>query len=464
MRILNFVSPLVNQFLSYFTPFFTGQTKPTIKKLYLFIAAMTVTASLSVRKFHTHVISHLSSNSLNSFYYMLSDAGRKLPVDYWTQATVKLALSVVPEDAQHLPILHIGDDTGIQKTGKDMGARTLHDHSGYHKTPQYRGNKGRNGSDFYQGHCFVSTMMMVPARVKEQLSYLPVITGQRMWNGQETKLKMMADMIRLQHDEIGKDRKALSLFDSWFPRGEVAALHEIDNLEILCNAKVNTVMYDPIVPPRTGGPGRPRIYGDRITLDDFELKPVPGTDLSIGYKFVKTNIFGDKIVFAIVTQLGESGEKRLFICTDPSICTAFVEHPELLPEATQELVQIDTNYAPYAAYLLRWIIEKTYQQLKGFWDFTEYRVRREGGITRMVNIQAMLYSVLSLLPALDKRFEPLADMSMQERRWFIGRLISREIFFEELSRLGQTAENSQLSPQLLDEVYRAFTSSDEFAA
>ena len=72
-------------------------------------------------------------------------------------------------------------------------------------------------------------------------------------------------------------------------------------------------MYD-LPPARTGKKGRPRIRGERITLQDFSLKEVREKEMFVGTRKVITNLFGKCQVTAIVTQT-KSGSKRLFLCT-----------------------------------------------------------------------------------------------------------------------------------------------------
>ena len=67
------------------------------------------------------------------------------------------------------------------------------------------------------------------------------------------------------------DRQVFLLCDSWYPKAEVAGLvDEFENLDIICNARIDTVMYD-LPPERTGKRGRSRKYGDRVTPEQFSL-------------------------------------------------------------------------------------------------------------------------------------------------------------------------------------------------
>lgn len=69
-------------------------------------------------------------------------------------------------------------------------------------------------------------------------------------------------MVRCTMETIGTDRQVFLLCDSWYPKGCVANLvDEFHNLNMICNAMVDTVMYN-LPPERTGKRGRPRKYGN----------------------------------------------------------------------------------------------------------------------------------------------------------------------------------------------------------
>ena len=63
---------------------------------------------------------------------------------------------------------------------------------------------------------------------------------------------------------IDSNRQVILLCDSWYPKAEVVALVEqFDNLEMVCNARVDTVLYG-LPAAKTGKKGRPRKRGSRI--------------------------------------------------------------------------------------------------------------------------------------------------------------------------------------------------------
>lgn len=118
---------------------------------------------------------------------------------------------------------------------------------------------------------------------------------------------------------IGPKRQVILLCDSWYPKAEVAALVEqFENLEMVCNARVDTALYG-LPPAKTGKKGRPRKRGNRISLDEILLNEPETGDWLIGMVPVITNLWKDKVVYALVTApKNGKGSRRLFLCTaDP---------------------------------------------------------------------------------------------------------------------------------------------------
>lgn len=86
-----------------------------------------------------------------------------------------------------------------------------------------------NGSNYLNGHCFVSIMLCVPVLDHDKISYLSVPLGYRMWQ---------------------------------------------PNLDLIGNARIDSVMYD-LAPERTGRRGRPAKHGKRLffsTIFSEDLK------------------------------------------------------------------------------------------------------------------------------------------------------------------------------------------------
>lgn len=117
-------------------------------------------------------------------------------------------------------------------------------------------------------------------------------------------------------DGIGAQRQVFLLCDSWYPKGCVAGLvNEFHNLDIICNARIDTVMYD-LPPGRTGKRDRPKKYGERLSPEDFCLESPKTGDWRIGVRPVLTRLWEERVVYTIVTlPKSGNGSRRLFFCT-----------------------------------------------------------------------------------------------------------------------------------------------------
>ena len=114
-------------------------------------------------------------------------------------------------------------------------------------------------------------------------------------------------------DNIGPDRQVFLLCDRWYPKRCVAGLvDEYRNFDIICNARIDTIMYD-LPPERTGKRIRPKKYGGRLSLEDFELESPKTGDWKIGVRSVLTRLWGERVIYALVTlPKSGNGSRRLF--------------------------------------------------------------------------------------------------------------------------------------------------------
>ncbi len=157
-------------------------------------------------------------------------------------------------------------------------------------------------------------------------------------------------MVRHALDSIGPDRQVFLLCDSWYPKGCVAGLvSEFNNLGIICNARIDTVMYD-LPPERTGKRGRPRKYGSRLSPEDFELQSPKTGDWQIGVRPVLTRLWGERVVCAIVTlPKSGNGTRRLFFCTkEPE--SILLDYSRCEDDAMRGYGKENVQFLPLACY------------------------------------------------------------------------------------------------------------------
>ena len=175
----------------------------------------------------------------------------------------------------------------------------------------------QNGSNYLNGHCFVSIMLCVPVLDHDKISYLSVPLGYRMWQKKESKLELAASMIRQVMPEFLSKEHVIILCDSWYTKKNlVSIIDEYPNLDLIGNARIDSVMYD-LAPERTGRRGRPAKHGKRLCVEtDFTFSKEKIGDYYTGVRRVFTKIFGDREVLASVTDTEKgNGTKRLFFST-----------------------------------------------------------------------------------------------------------------------------------------------------
>ena len=140
-----------------------------------------------------HFIQYISDNKLKSYYFTLNES--KIDLSEWIRNMVRIALSLMPESLQSQLILLSIDDTMVEKYGEHFENREkLFDHARH------------NGSNYLNGHCFVSIMLSIPVFDQGKIRYLSFPIGYRMWTKEQTKLAMAADMVKEIMEIIGTER------------------------------------------------------------------------------------------------------------------------------------------------------------------------------------------------------------------------------------------------------------------
>lgn len=371
----------------------------------------------SIRSLYRHFLSNITDKSLNAFYYACSYA--KVDYSKFMNITASMALNLIPDTLITQPIFLCIDDTMVSKFGKKFeNVSKLFDHAAH------------NGSNYLNGHCFVSLMLCVPVWNKNKVHYMAVPLGYRMWQKKESKLKLAASMIRQVMPEFCLKENVVVLFDSWYAKNDLVRIaDEYPNLDVICNARCDSVIYD-IAPKPTGKRGRPAKHGRRLSIeDDFDLSDEKVGDYYTGYRHVLTNIFGERKVLAYVTSTGkDSGSRRLFFSTVfPEQLHIFRAWQEKSPlnQTGSSLMQ----YIPLFLYAFRWNIEVSYYEQKTFWSLCGYMVRSRKGIEMLVNLINIAYCAMKLLPYQDETFSTYRIESVQEFRFVLSEQIRRQVFY-----------------------------------
>ena len=139
---------------------FTTFSVPTADTLFLLILSILALESAhSIRFLYQHFLSRITEKSLNVFYYACSYA--KVDHSRFMNTTVRIVLKLIPDSLQTQPVFLCVDDTMVSKFGtKFENVSKLFDHAAH------------NGSNYLNGHCFVSVMLCVPVWNVDKVYYL----------------------------------------------------------------------------------------------------------------------------------------------------------------------------------------------------------------------------------------------------------------------------------------------------
>ena len=153
-------------FLIYFETFFA----PTADTLFLLVLSILTLESVhSIRFLYQHFLSGITTKSLNTFYHACSYA--KVDYSHFMNITAKVALRMIPDSLATQPIFLCVDDTMVAKAGTRFeNVSKLFDHAAH------------NGSNYLNGHCFVSIMLCIPVWKNDRMKYIPLFLYSFRWN------------------------------------------------------------------------------------------------------------------------------------------------------------------------------------------------------------------------------------------------------------------------------------------
>lgn len=254
--------------------------------------------------------------------------------------------------------------------------------------------------------------------------------GYRMWKKEASKLELAASMVRQVMPGLSAQKNVIILCDSWYAKKDlVCVVDEYTNLDIICNARHDSVLYD-LAPQPTGKKGRPAKHGRRLSLEeDFPLSDEKIGDYYIGVRQVLTNLFGQRKVLAYVTAPKKlQGSRRLFFSTvfpqQMQIFCAWQEKAPLNQTGSSRM-----QYIPLLCYCFRWNIEVSYYEQKTFWSLCSYMVRSSKGIEMLVNLINVAYCAMKILPYQEEAFSKYRGESVQEFRFALSEEIRRQVFY-----------------------------------
>lgn len=251
--------------------------------------------------------------------------------------------------------------------------------------------------------------------LKIYLLSISIPLGYRLRSRDENK-QLAAAMVRQAMSAFPEGKRAILLCDSWYPKGAVRqVVVDTPQLEMVANVRKDTCLYD-LPPQPTGKRGRPAQKGRPLACQtDFAFSLDLG-DYQIGTRKVLTKLFDEPSGFRLFLstllpeELGMEEQERAMLC------------PEVAEEERDALL-------PYCLYQYRWAIEVIFYEQKTFWSFGNYMVRSRAEIECYVNLLAVVYSAVQLLPYHQKEYAHLRQESSLVKKQLLGTAIQQEVFF-----------------------------------
>lgn len=364
----------------------------------------------SIKFIHDNFIQKYFGKALNSIYYFLSYS--KFPLELLIKTTITIVLALIPQDIKSkITVFLTIDDTLQAKFGTKFDCYQKHfDHA------------NKTGNNYLNGHCFVSLVVNIPLIDSNKgARYLPLPVGYRVYDGNESKLKIAASLIDIAMDLL-KDYQVILLCDSWYPKGDVLkTIKKYDNLDLIAAVRSDTAIYE-LPPPPSGKRGRPSTHGQKLNYKSFDYSKEG--DYYTATKKVITRLFESPVYLTVTTtDIEEFKSVKIIIST--------IAAEDILISRSNEVHELEisedkSHLTHLSIYRLRWSIEVLFYQHKFFWSFGNYMVRNKQAIETYVNLLSVSFTLVSVLPFMDKNYAKYKFESPQT----IKRVISSNLMQE----------------------------------
>lgn len=205
-------------------------------------------------------------------------------------------------------------------------------------------------------------------------------------------------------------------------------------IDVLGRLRKDAVCFSLLTPREKEGRGRPRIYGQRLNLEEM------ASDKSL-FQPYKLFLYGKEVITEIASKIiilkGWNRPILLVMAKEKNGQPIFLFTTDLslTPARVVEL------YAP------RWKIEISFRELKQEGGMADYQVRSKKGIERHVTLCFVAHCLLQLLSILDVKerlsidpiFRPWYKsplFSISQTRLMIQQVCIRNLFFQLLGKMG----------------------------
>ena len=267
-----------------------------------------------------------------SYYWMV----RKGKFDW--KVMVHALCRIVKREFPSERCVVVGDDTLIPRVSEAApGAAIQYDHARKPNRPDY---------------ILAQTVVSLSAVIGNSWGSwsVPLMSNLAVRTGNHGKLETMRAMV----EEVSATLGAITLLlDAWYMKRYLIVDVLTRDAIVIGQVRRDTALYEP-PPPRTGKPGRPRKYGDRITREKLRTLtqthtelPIYGSHRTVRYRTAvcRARFLGGRPVRAVWVSMFVDGKwkaERLLLSTDPS-------------HTAEDVIM---------TYSLRWTIEPMFAALK----------------------------------------------------------------------------------------------------
>lgn len=291
----------------------------------------------------------------------------------WVALGVQLAKLVVTFFPQSVWFL-IFDDTIIYRSSKKApGSAIYHQHGNKSNRPQYA-----------RGQCWVSMALSISSGIKH--SAVPLLSRLMRSDGNTSKLDATKTLLRVIAPVFSGCKRVFTLVDSWYMKWPY--LSYVLNLNFHCIGQVrrDTALYD--LPINTGGRGRPKKYGKKLTPEVVSSLPeqrqrvfLYGKWQWVRYrsavclaKFMRGHSVR-AVWMRFEDETGKLSKQRLILSTSSAL-------------SAEEI---------FSYYARRWSIEDLFNQMKNRWGWRETWQQSRQVLHRWTQILSVAYALPQLL-------------------------------------------------------------------
>jgi hypothetical protein len=304
-------------------------------------------------------------------YYKLLERGHVRTLRL-ARSLFELVCNVLPMDIINLVI----DDTLIPRQSvKAPGCAIRHDHAKKNNRPQY-----------LLSQCWVTLGISVLSRCGRKI-VLPILSRSVPLAGNRNKLTIALALVRGVRSATDKPIRVL--FDAWFMRARLVLPLLSRGIRVVGQARRDTALFLPPVAPERRGRGKPRKYGEKMTLEAIRALPTKEIKLML---YGKEQLIRMRSVIALARFL-----KGTLV---HAVWCEFYDAETKIWSKTRLLLASETGLSAediLILYACRWGIEPLFHNLKRWWGANNLWQQTRVVLELWMQIRSIAWTLVQLL-------------------------------------------------------------------